>query len=58
MTRHACPCSALRRLFAPGAWIWLVRSDTVEAATAFGILLLHHLSGLLVVLGAEVAGHG
>jgi hypothetical protein len=55
-----CPCPPLPvcRLPAPGTWLWLVRPDTGEAAAAFGIVLLHHLSALLVALGREVVRHG
>lgn len=49
---------AVRRLPAPGAWFWLVRPDTAEAAAAIGIVLLHHLSALLVTLGPKITGHG
>ena len=58
MTGHAPPRSALRRLLAPGARLWLVRSCAGEEATAFSIFLLHAVPGLLDTLGAEVAGHG
>lgn len=54
----ACPGSALCRLLLPGAGLWMVRPNTIANATPFGILLLQHVSGLLVVLGAEVAGRG
>ena len=51
------PCTAqpLCRLPAPGAWLWLVRPDTGEAAAAIGIVLLHHLPALLVTLGLSLA---
>ena len=39
-------------------WLWLVRPGALEAAAAFGVLLLDRLPGLLVALGAEVARHG
>lgn len=58
MTGHARSCSALRRLLAPGAWLWLVRPGAGEEAAALGLLLLHALPGLLDVLGAELARHG
>jgi len=49
---------ALRRLSAAGARIWLVRPDALEAAAAFGLVLLHQLPSLLVTLGREVQRHG
>lgn len=49
---------ALRRLSAAGARLWLVRPDTLEATAALSLLLLHHLPGALVALGAEVQRHG
>ena len=58
MTGNARARSALRRLPALRAWFWLVRPDTLEAATILGILLLHRLSGLLVSFGTKIAGHG
>jgi hypothetical protein len=52
------PGTALRRLFPPGAWLWLVRPGAAEEAAALGLLLLHRLPGLLVALGGEVVRHG
>lgn len=49
---------ALRRLPAAGARLWLVRPDTLEATAALSLLLLHHLPGALVALGAEFQRHG
>ena len=53
-----CPPLPLCRLPAPGAWLWLVRPDTAEAAAALSLLLLHHLPALLVAPGWEVFRHG
>jgi len=49
---------ALRGLPATGGWLWLVRALANEQATAVGVVLLHHLSALLLVLGQEVVRHG
>lgn len=49
---------ALRRLPAVSTRLWLVRSDTLEAAATLSLLLLHHLPGALVALGAEFYRHG
>lgn len=49
---------ALRRVPAAGARLWLVRPDLGEAAAALGLLLLHHLPGLVGALGAAVYRHG
>jgi hypothetical protein len=49
---------ALRRLSPPGAWLWLVRPDTDQIATAVGLVLFHHVPGVLVALGGAVARHG
>ena len=49
---------ALRRLSAVGARLRLVRPDIVEAAAALGLLLLHHLPGLVGALGAAIHRHG
>ena len=61
---------ALRRLSAVGARLRLVRPDIVEAAASgfpsrqaamgpvLGLLLLHHLPGLVGALGAAVHRHG
>ncbi len=58
MTGHARPRPTLRRLLAPGAWLWLVRPGAGEEAAALGLLLLHALPGLLDALGTELARHG
>jgi len=58
---HALGASAavpLCRLPQAQSWLWLVRPDALEAATALGLLLLHHLPVLVVVLGPEVSRHG
>ena len=39
-------------------WLWLVRSGAVEAAPAFGLVLLDVLPGLLDAFGAEAFRHG
>jgi len=39
-------------------WLWLVRPGAIEAAAAIGLVLFHHLPGLLVAISAEIAGHG
>ena len=52
-----CPIP-LRRLRAPGAWLWLVRPSQAETAPPFGHVLQHGLPGLLVALGTEIARHG
>jgi hypothetical protein len=49
---------ALRGLPPPGAWVRLVRPDTVEALAVLALVLLDRLPRLLVALGAEVASHG
>ncbi len=49
---------ALRRLPAAGARLRLVRPDIAEAVAALGLLLLHHLPGLVGALGAAVHRHG
>ena len=48
----------LRRLPTAGARLWLVRPDLGEAATALGLLLLHHLPGLVGALGAAIHRYG
>lgn len=45
---------ALRRLSPPGAWLWLVRPDTDQIATAVGLVLFHRLPGVLVAFGGAV----
>lgn len=49
---------ALRRVQAARARLWLVRPDLGEAAAALGLLLLHHLPGLVGALGAAIHSHG
>jgi hypothetical protein len=49
---------ALCGLPATGGWFWLGRSLANEQATTFGVVLFHHLSALLLVLGQEVVRHG
>ena len=64
---------ALRSLSAADAWLWLVRAAapggfaakvikagalTPEPAAPLGVVLLHHLSGLLLATGPEVFRHG
>jgi len=39
-------------------WLWLVRSAPVEAAPAFGLVLLDALPVLLDTLGAGAFRHG
>ena len=64
---------ALRGLPAADAWFWLVRAAAPgglaakiikagalapEPAAPLGVVLLHHLSGLLLATGTEVFRHG
>ena len=49
---------ALRGLPTADAWLWLVRAATCEPAAPLGVVLLHHLSGLLLATGTEVFRHG
>ena len=49
---------ALRGLPAADAWFWLVRAAACESAAPVGVVLLHHLSGLLLATGTEVFRHG
>ena len=64
---------ALRGLPAAGAWLWLVRAAAPggfaakiikagalapEPAAPLGVVLFHHLSGLLLATGPEVFRHG
>ena len=71
--RLASALRALRRLSAADAWLWLVRaaapggfaakvikagSLASEPAAPLGVVLLHHLSGLLLAAGPEVFRHG
>jgi hypothetical protein len=58
MTRDARTVSALRRLLASGAWLWLVRPGAGDEAAALCLLLLHALPGLLDAFGAELARRG
>jgi len=58
MTRHAQSRDALCGLCAAVARLRLVRSDTAQCTATFGLLLLHHLPGLLGTFGSEVARHG
>jgi hypothetical protein len=58
MSHDARRPTPLRRLHAPGAWLWLVRPSQTETAPPLGHVLQHGMPGLLVALGAEIAGHG
>lgn len=58
MSSDARALSTLRRLPAPGAWLWLVRPSAGEEAAALCVLLLHALPGLLDALGAGISRHG
>ena len=64
---------ALRDLPAADAWLWLVRAAAPgglaakiiktgalapEPAAPVGVVLLHHLPGLLLATGTEVFRHG
>ena len=49
---------ALRRLSTADAWLWLARAGSCEPAAPLGVVLLHHLSGLLLAAGPEVFRHG
>ena len=49
---------ALRGLSAADARFWLVRAAACEPAAAFGVVLFHHLSGVLLATGAEIFRHG
>jgi hypothetical protein len=64
---------ALRSLSAADAWFWLVQAAAPggfaakvikagalapEPAAPLGVVLLHHLSGLLLATGTEVFRHG
>jgi len=51
------PSAAVLLCRLPPAQPW-VRPDMIEAATALGLLLLHHLAILLVVLGPGAGRHG
>lgn len=50
--------NALCCLPAADPWLWLGRAPALETAAAVGVVLLDRLPGLLVALGAGVAGHG
>ena len=54
----AATLCALRRLPATGMWLWLERAWAGEQAAATGMVLFHHLSGLLLAAGPEVFRHG
>ena len=49
---------ALPGLPAASAWLWLVQAAAPEPAAPLGVVLLHHLSGLLLATGPEVFRHG
>ena len=49
---------ALCCLPATQPWLWLVRSDALEAAPAIGLVLLDVLPRLLDAFGAGACGHG
>jgi len=49
---------ALRRLPATDTWLWLAGAGSCEPAAPVGLVLLHHLSGLLLATGTEIVGHG
>ncbi len=64
---------ALRGVSAADAWLWLVRASApggfaakiikagafaLEPAAPLGVVLFHHLSGLLLATGPEVFRHG
>jgi len=44
---------SLRRLLATSAWLWLARALPYESAAPGSLVLLHHLSGHLVLVGTE-----
>ena len=48
----------LRRLSAADAWLRLVGATAREPATLLGVVLRHHLSGLLLTTDSEVFHHG
>lgn len=54
----AAPLRALCRLPQSGAWLRLAGAATGEQATAFCLVLLHHLPEFLLAAGAEVIRHG
>ncbi len=49
---------ALRGLPTGRAWLWLGRPEAGDGVTAFGLLLLDGVPGVLDVLGREVARLG
>ena len=49
---------ALCSLLATHPWLWLVRSGSLEAAPAVGVVLPDALPNLLDALGAAAVGHG
>jgi hypothetical protein len=49
---------ALRHLSPPDAGFWLVRPNTHQIATAVGLVLFHHLPGVLVALSGVLVRHG
>ena len=64
---------AMRSVSAADAWLWLVRASAPggfaakiikagafapEPAAPLGVVLLHHLSGLLLATGPEIFRHG
>lgn len=55
---HARPGSALRRLSAVGAGIWLVRSRAGQATPSLRLVLFHVVPGLLDAPGQEIVRHG
>jgi hypothetical protein len=58
VTQNARSRSALCRLPALRTWLWLVRPDTVEVASADGFILFHRVSALLDAFGKEFTGGG
>lgn len=58
MTGHARTGSALRRLQAFSARIWLVRSPAREAPTSRRLVLFHVVPGLLDAPGKKIVRHG
>lgn len=50
--------TALRRLPATDPGLWLARSGLLETAPPLGVVLLHHLPGLLDRAGAGGLGGG
>jgi len=49
---------ALRGMSAASAWFWLVQAAACEPAAPLGVVLFHHLSGLLLATGTDVFRHG